>query len=433
MEQVFPTELRPSELRPSELRPSEWSARATLLARAAKTLAREVELERLFPQIVALATELLAADRSSLFLYDAERDELWSTVAQGMDGREIRFAAYHGLAGYALKTGDPLAVGDAYADPRFNRTWDERTGYRTRSVLVVPVLSRDHEPLGVLQVLNKRGGGAFVPTDIVLLEAFAAHVAVALERAFLTEAYAARQRAQTEGSLVRDVQRSLLPGDPLREGAFDVAAYLAPTERGGGDLYDYFAIDRHRLGFAMGNVAGTGMPAALNKAHVQTLLRAYGREALAPARCLDLIDQANRGPAPMFTSLFYGVLDARTGDLDYCNAGHPQPLLLRSGEASSPSEGALHLPLVSIQRPYCTGRMTMQPGDRLVLYTDGVVEAEASDGARFGEKRLLDVLRPVDGEPAETMVHRAFAALEAFAGLDRRPEDLAVLALRYLG
>ena len=394
--------------------PSDWGARADLLARVAKVLALEVELERLFPQIVGLATEVLGADRSSLFLYDPARDELWGTVTQGTRGREIRFPARAGLAGYALETGRPLAIADAYADPRFDRAWDKQTGYRTRSVLVAPIFNRERALLGVIQVLNKRGGGPFTPTDAVLLDAFCAHIATALERAMLAEAYADRQRMQTELKLARTMQQALLPqGAPGLEG-IDIAAYLAPAHLVGGDFYDYFVTDARRLGIAMGKVAGKGMPAALHVASVQPLLRAYGRQGLPPTRCLDLVEQARRGTeAP---ALFYGVLDPDTGAFGYGSTGHPPPVLVRDGHP-----------------PRLFAATTLQPGDRLVLYTDGVLKACARDGTPFGEAGLRAALRETDGESAEAVVHRLLAALEVFAGLDTLADDLTVLVLGYLG
>jgi serine phosphatase RsbU (regulator of sigma subunit) len=411
--------------------PSAWSAQADLLARVAKVLALEVELERLLPQIVGFATEVLAADRSSLFLYDRERDELWGTVAQGLGEREIRFPARHGLAGAVLERGYPLVVANAYADPRFDRRWDEETGYRTRSVLVAPILDRAGDVLGVLQVLNKRGGAAFTPTDVVLLEAFASHVAVALERAMLAEAYADRQRMQAALQMARDAQRALLPEAPLASEAIDIAAYLAPAYEVGGDLYDYFDIDAHRLGFAVGDVAGKGMAAGLQMASVQALLRGYGRQGLPPAQCLDLINETQRGSAATFTSIVYGVLDTRTGRVDYCNAGHMPPILLRASGSPTTQDRAGQLPLSPLQRTYSAQSCVLEPSDTLVLYTDGVVEAVARDREPFGERRLLDALRGGAGETAEAVVHRVLAALEAFAGLGERRDDLTVLALRY--
>lgn len=400
--------------------PSDWGARADLMARVAKVLALEVELERLLPQIIGLATEVLYADRSSLFLYDPALDELRGTVAQGLGGREIRFSARTGLAGYALDTGRPLVIPDAYADSRFDRRWDIQTGYRTRSVLVAPILSREQTLLGVIQVLNKRGGGPFTPTDTVLIEAFGAHVAVALERAMLAEAYADRQQMRAELALARDAQRALLPRAPLAIPTVDIAAYLAQADTAGGNFYDYFAIDTHRIGFAVGDVGGRGMPAALQMASARTLLRAYGQQGESPDRCLARIAEAQRETGTKLTSLRYGVLDTRTGAVALGTTGRP-PVLLRDGQAPY---------VVDAAKP---DSLTLRPGDGLVLYSDGVVNAQARDRAPFGKAGLREALHGAKGERAEVVVHRVLAAVEAFAGLGERRDDLTVLALRYLG
>lgn len=401
--------------------PSDWGVRADLLARVAKVLALEVELERLLPQVIGLATEVLGADRSSLFLYDPARDELRGTVTQGLGGREIRFPARTGLAGYALETGRPLVIADAYTDPRFDRSWDVQTGYRTRSMLVAPILGRKHALLGVIQVLNKRGGGAFTPTDAVLLDAFGSHVAVALERAMLAEAYADRQQMQAELALARNMQRQLLPSAQPDTGRLDIAAYLAPANVVGGDFYDYFSIDAHRIGFAVGDVGGRGMPAALQMASVQALLRAYGQQGEPPGRCLVRITETRRGTEATSASLLYGVLDTRTGAIEVGNAGHPPPILLRQGCAPT---------VLGAEDQHA---LVLHPGDGLMLYTKGVVNAQARDRPAFGGEGRRAALYGSEGETAEAVVHRVLAAVEAFAGLGEQRDDLTVLVLRYLG
>lgn len=414
-----------------ERSPSDDTRRANLLAYVAKVLSMEIELDRLLPRIVAYATEVLAADRSSLFLYDEKTDELWGRVAEGLGSREIRFPADRGLAGAVLASGRPMVVDDAYEHPRFDRHWDRRTGYRTRSVLATPIVNRKQEVLGVIQALNKRGGGDFTVADIRLAEAFGAHVAMALERAMLAEAYADRQKIQAMLDLARDVQRSLLPDSAAILDAVDISAYLAPAEIVAGDLYDWFEADTGRLGFAVGDVSGKGMPAALHMAGVQAMLRGFGRQGLPPASCLDLINRTRRGKASVFTSLVYGVLDTRSGRVDYANAGHCPPILLRPEQPPRVLDRAGQLPLGSVQRAYAQRSEQLQPGDCLLLYTDGVLEARAGDGELFGEARLLEAVRPMNGEPAETVVHGVLAAVEAFAGLGDPSDDLTVLALRW--
>ncbi len=149
-----------------------------------EAISTELHLDTLLARIVAAATQLLDAERSTLFIYDPSKDELWSRVAEGTEHRQIRMPANAGIASAAFMSGDVLSIPDAYADSRFNRDFDRHSGFRTRNLLNVPVIDRTGERLGVVQVLNKRGG-QFTQVDIRRLKAFSADIAVALENARL--------------------------------------------------------------------------------------------------------------------------------------------------------------------------------------------------------------------------------------------------------
>jgi adenylate cyclase len=150
----------------------------------AEALSTELHLDVLFARIMSSATQLLNAERSTLFLHDAARDELWSQVAEGAGEAEIRIPSRAGIAGAAFTDGEVLVVPDAYADARFNREVDRASGYRTRNILAVPIIDKVGERLGVVQVLNKRGG-AFGPIDIRRAKAFCAQIAISIQNAQL--------------------------------------------------------------------------------------------------------------------------------------------------------------------------------------------------------------------------------------------------------
>ncbi len=150
----------------------------------AEAISTELHLDVLFARIMAAATQLLNAERSTLFLYDGPRDELWSQVAEGTGQKEIRIPSRAGIAGAAFTEGEVEVVPDAYADSRFNREVDRASGYRTRNILAVPITDKAGERLGVVQVLNKHGG-AFGPIDIRRAKAFCAQIAISIQNAQL--------------------------------------------------------------------------------------------------------------------------------------------------------------------------------------------------------------------------------------------------------
>lgn len=144
-----------------------------------EAIATELHLDKLLAHILKATTQLLNAERSTLFIYDPSKDELWSQVAEGMGEEQIRIPASAGIAGAAFTSGEVLNVPRAYADPRFNPEVDRISGFRTRNMLNVPIVDRSGERLGVIQVLNKRGG-SFTQNDIRRLKAFSADIAIAI-------------------------------------------------------------------------------------------------------------------------------------------------------------------------------------------------------------------------------------------------------------
>ena len=171
----------------------------------------DLQLGSLLERIVGVTSKILRADRSSLFLKDRQNPVLASLVAQGVEGGPIRFDIGRGLAGYAYATGETVNIADAYADDRFNRTIDEDTGYRTRSVLTVPIAARDGRRIGVMQALNREDGEVFTPEDAARLSAFGAQAAVAIDNARLFgEAISARNfddsilRSMADGVIALD-------------------------------------------------------------------------------------------------------------------------------------------------------------------------------------------------------------------------------------
>lgn len=177
---------------------------------------RERAFDDLLDFLAREAVEEMAADRSSIFLLDEERGELWSRVALGVGHHVIRFPANRGIAGHVATTGELLNITDPYADPRFNPDVDRQTGYRTRSILCGPLRARDGRIVGVLQVLNKQGGGPFLDADVRQFERVSARCAIAIDNALTydrlrrAEQHGVQPRARSPKVLVADRDAELV-------------------------------------------------------------------------------------------------------------------------------------------------------------------------------------------------------------------------------
>ncbi|MGA3185983.1 MAG: SpoIIE family protein phosphatase [Bryobacteraceae bacterium] len=212
---------------------------------------------------------------------------------------------------------------------------------------------------------------------------------------------------------------------------FELHAAMAPAKGVSGDLFDYFLLDKTHLAFMIGDVNGTGVAAALFAAITRTLLRATAQWEMAPGACLKHLEAAlaDQQDASMCPTLFYGVLDTRSGELQFANNGHSVPYLYSEAGGAKP----LHGVSVKSDDNYRTGMIQMKPGDGLLLYTDGVTEAPNGDRQWFGDVRLKEHVNLHASSTAERMVLDLFTSLRFFSPGTAQNDDITVMALRYRG
>ena len=228
---------------------------------------------------------------------------------------------------------------------------------------------------------------------------------------------------------------SRFPAFPERRD-FDLYARTLPAREVGGDFYDFFLIDDHRLGFVLGDVSDKGVGAAMFMAVTRTMLRATALRNLPAHEC---VRHVNRVLYPeslrhMFVTLVYGILDTQTGQVVFCNAGHHPPYLIRqAGEvAALERTGGLGLCLTP-DFDYQSKTATLHPGDSLLLFSDGVTEAVDSRRELFTEERLTACLRALNGHAPEAMIDAVLHAVESFADGTPQPDDITLLALQFRG
>lgn len=248
------------------------------------------------------------------------------------------------------------------------------------------------------------------------------------------------ERIDSELRVARDIQLSMVPKvfvpDPPRA-EFRLHARLLPAKEVGGDLYDFFLLDQHRLFFVVGDVSGKGVPAALFMAVIRTFMRGLAREYESPAALLERVNaEMVRDNAELyFVTVFCGILDLRTGEVVYTNAGHNPPYVV-APEAEAGAE-RLHLPkgMVLAVMPgvvYRTETITLTPGSVLVAYTDGVTEAMSPSHEQFGEGRLKEVLDASAGCPVDEITSAVFDAVHAHAAEEPQSDDITVLTLCFV-
>ena len=248
-----------------------------------------------------------------------------------------------------------------------------------------------------------------------------------------------KARMQDELNVGRDIQMSLLPHSfpafPDRT-EFDLYAVLEPTRETAGDLYDFFMVDQHRLCFAIGDVSGTGVSAALFMAMTKIVLKTLASYDPSPASIVTRVNDALSADNDncMFVTLYLGILNLHDGTLLTTNAGHFPPLLKRQGgqfEWLKAQDGPLVGPMPGIT--FKESKTQLAPGDELFFYTDGVTEADNVQRELFGNDRLKMVLDQSTSESVVDRVRDIMQAVKTFAGNAPQADDITMLALRYNG
>jgi sigma-B regulation protein RsbU (phosphoserine phosphatase) len=239
---------------------------------------------------------------------------------------------------------------------------------------------------------------------------------------------------QQELDVARRMQQSIVPTRFPSRPDLQMFARMIPAREVGGDFYDYFWLSDQKIGIVIADVSGKGVPAALFMAVSRTLLRAIAPSAASPGACLalanDLLSQDNE--ATMFVTLFYGILDTATGELDYANGGHNPPYLIGpGGEVSQlPGTGGMALGVME-GTPFAEGRTRLEAGSTLLLYTDGVTEAFNAADEEYGELRLAQHLAGSTGETVEVLLKRLFDSVHQFADGAPQSDDITCLAVHY--
>lgn len=402
-----------------------------MLLDVSRQLGGTVEFTPLLERIAAAACSVLECARSTVFLYDAGSHELFSQVATGE--KEIRFSADLGIAGEAARTGDIINVPDAYGDDRFNSDIDRQTGFTTRNLLTFPL--RDHESrlVGVLQVLNKNGG-AFDCDDEQIASVLSSLAGVAIQRQRLIEEHAEKKKLERDLALAREIQQSLLPSETPQVPGFDIAGFNRPADATGGDCYDFIPLAGGGAALMVADATGHGIGPALLVSQYRTMLRSLMRTSTDPRDLLELANEqlCEDVPSGMFVTTFFGKLDTGTGALDYYSAGQGPLLHFRAADNSASQLGSHTIPLGIIDPlpPEPSEPLVLATGDMFVVLTDGFFEAVNEDGKQFGVDRVVTILRDNKTAPAEQIIDRMNAALDAYIGDAPQTDDLTAVIIR---
>ncbi|HET9282786.1 MAG TPA: GAF domain-containing SpoIIE family protein phosphatase [Candidatus Angelobacter sp.] len=404
----------------------------SLLFEATRLLNSTLDLAELLELILKIARTEVKAERGTVFLVDKYREELWSIAASGLDHQEIRIPFGKGIAGQVAVSGELVNTEDAYALPSFDRTLDQRLNFRTKSLLILPIRHHSGEIVGVLQLLNAQSG-KFSPEDIGFLTKLSGHMAMALENAQLHRDTLEKQRMERELSLARSIQQRLLPDAPPVVPGYDIAVLSDFCFDVAADYYDFINLGPQSLLLVSAEVEGKGVSSALIMANLQATLRAlvmhlHSLEVLAFSLNEMLYTYTRAGK---HLSVFLGLVDTRRNILQYVNAGHVPPILVKgnTGEVKLLEEGGTVIGLFP-QADYTRGTIKLEKDDMLVCTTDGIIHISDEQKHEYGARRLTDFVRRNRERTAQGMVDAVLAELSAYSTASMNDDDKVLITLK---
>jgi serine phosphatase RsbU (regulator of sigma subunit)/pSer/pThr/pTyr-binding forkhead associated (FHA) protein len=358
------------------------------------------------------------------------------------------FATSRKIPEEVFRTGEPRLVADLL-DGELANVHMGTVALGIRNVLCVPLklvryldkaeaadVERERR-IGVLYLDSREKGVLMSSSTRGALETLATEAAVAIENARLYRETMEKAKMEQEMRIAAEIQQALLPKMSRAGTFFTAAAASLPCRSIGGDFYDYVDLPRGSLGFALGDVAGKGPPAALLSAMMQGIFAAQAASSDSPSQTIGRVNLAlyRRGIESRFVTLMYGVL-AADGRLTYCNAGHNPPLILtRTSSGQTVRRLECGGPIVGLfeAATFEEETVSLNPGDWLIVFSDGVSEAMSASGDEYGESRIVSVVEKYKGLEPKQLLEALFADVREFARGAPQSDDITAMVLRYGG
>ena len=403
-------------------------------------------LDDVLSLVLDSAIEVSGAERGFIML-NTEREDLEFKMARGRGHVTLSggsFATSRKIPEEVFRTGEPRIVADLL-DGDLANVHMGTVALGIRNVLCVPLrLVRyvdkaenvgEERRIGVLYLDSREKGTLLAGSTRAALETLATEAAVAIENARLYRETMEKARMEQEMRIAAEIQQALLPKAARAGSYFRAAAASLPCRSIGGDFYDYVDLTDGSLGFALGDVAGKGPPAALLSAMMQGIFAAQAATSDAPSKTITRVNLAlyRRGIESRFVTLMYGVLDP-DGRMVYCNAGHNPPLVI------SPSRGAAGVrrlerggPIVGLfeAASYEEETVRLTDGDWLIVFSDGISEAMSAEGDEYGEARIIECIQRNATLDPSKLLEALFSDVREFARGAAQSDDITAMVLRY--
>ncbi len=419
------------------------------------------ELKHLFQIIITCSKRTLNASAEAIFLLDESHSYLQAKVIDGLfppifeaipaDSLSkvatktkylqdlilgLKIPVGEGIVGRTAQTRTALLIKDATMDSRIAQPPIDFL--KVKTLMVVPLIFKE-EVIGVMIAANKKDDQTFTEIDLSLFEALSDQAALSIHNARLYQAISEKEKLDKELKTATQVQKLLLPARYPEIPGFDFSAVSRPARQIGGDYYDFFPVGTGQYGMAIADVSGKGIPAALIMTMARSILRSSAPEKLSPRQVLSELNRLLHGDIQqdMFISMAYLVLDEQKKQLKLTRAGHEPILFYDKKEGNVRFMRPQGIVLGMDPGSLFTSTLeeillVLNPGDIVVLYTDGVTEAQDFEGQEFGYEALAESIRSSANLPAQEIANYVIARILRFTGNIPQRDDLTLLIIKAL-
>jgi serine phosphatase RsbU (regulator of sigma subunit) len=402
----------------------------SILNDLARAIGGSLDPQEIINTIIRRSLRAINAEQGVITLVDQEANDPMKTFVRAMDS-SVEHEEFHltqSLLGWMHLNKKPLLVNSPRTDDRFRGvTWDDSIS----TLVCVPMMIKS-ELKGVITAYNKKGGAGFTEDEQRLLSIIAAQSAQVVENARLNERERQLLKMQEEIRLASKIQNDLLPKAAPDIPGYEIAGRSIPAQVVGGDYFDFIPVNDHRLAICVGDVSGKGLPASLLMANTQATLR--GQTFINPS-AHECMERSNKllfdSTSPdKFVTMFYSVLDVSSHQLSYSNAGHDIPYLLSpAGPLKRLNVGGVPLSMLE-QFPFQEETIAMQPGDLLVICSDGIPEAMDVNQVQFTDEKLSLLLDTLRAASAVDVIDGIVAAVRKHAGTAPQADDMTVVVVK---
>ena len=400
------------------------------LFEVAAKLSAALKLEEAIELVMDSVRELVGFDAGGIFLLDDEKGKFLTVYSRGYGSEKeesLHMKIDSGLIGWVASRGETIIVPDVSRDERYVSIREE-----TGSEMVAPLIYEG----AVIGVFNLECDHveAYDDHSVALLKAFGTQAAMVIERAKLHGQIVSSRALEEQLSIARLIQSGFLPkSDPVIKG-YDISGMNIPSGEVGGDYYDFISIVDDQLGIAIADVSGKGVPAALLMASFRASLIAEIRNNFAIRTVYQKVNalMSESMEAGNYVTAVYGALDSRNHIFTFSNAGHNEPILLRTnGEIELLSGGGA--PHGVIARQTFTERpISLDAGDLIIFYTDGVTEAVNPSGEMYGEERLQEKIKSISDKESSQILRDVYDDVKTFSAECGFSDDFTMVAMKRL-